>query len=136
RPNHRAAEDVAATTELLALLIERIAAREAERLELVDREAAPFADLTAQLDDWRELAETLRPRELLERLLDESGLAEHYAEDPRRRRSLEELVRAFALLDDPRLSPAEALYAIVNQAALTRGLEQLDASDDRVPIIT
>ena len=136
RPGHRAMLDVLATCDLLGVLLPRMAAAEAERRALVDREAEPFADLTAQLDDWRALAELARPAELLDQVLDESGLAENYAGEPRRRRSLEELVQAFKLLDDPRLEPAEALYAVVSHTALVRSLEQLDDRDDRVPIIT
>lgn len=136
RPGHRALLDVLATCDLLALLMPKVAAGEAERRALIEREAEPFAELTALLDDWRMLAETARPDELLDQVLDESGLAAYYAPDPRRGQTLRELVRAFKLLDDSRLEPAEALYAVVGHTALVRGLEQLDDADERVPIIT
>jgi DNA helicase-2/ATP-dependent DNA helicase PcrA len=136
RPDHRAMLDVEATCELLRLLLPRLAEHEAERRALLDREAEPFADLAGLLDDWRTLAESCRPAELLDQVLDESGLFAHYADDPRRSASLQELLRAFELLDQPSLPPVEALYQVVNQTALARGLEQLVEREDRVAIST
>src|SRR5437764_591243 len=76
------------------------------------------------------------PAWLLAQVLDESGLTAYYADDPRRSQTLRELIRAFELLDDSRLEPAEALYRVVSHTALARNLEQLDDSGDRVAIIT
>jgi DNA helicase-2/ATP-dependent DNA helicase PcrA len=136
QPSHRALPDVLATCDLLAVLLSRLEASEAQRQELVDREAAPFAELAEQLAEWRGLAEQLRPAELLERVLEQSGLVAHYRDEPRRSDNLRALVEALADLDQPALPPAEALYRVVGQATLQRGLEQPDPRLDRVAVIT
>jgi DNA helicase-2/ATP-dependent DNA helicase PcrA len=137
QPGHRAMLDTLATCDLLAHLIPKLEAREQERRVLLDREASPFADLAGLLDDWRrELVEECRPAELLDQVLDESGLIEYYANDQRRSQSLRELVRTFERHDRPELPPVEALYRVISQTALARSLEQLDRRDERVAITT
>ena len=86
QPDHRAMLDVEATCELLALLLPKVAEREVERRALLDREAEPFADLAGLLDDWRALAESCRPAELLDQVLDESGLVRLLRRRPAPRR--------------------------------------------------
>lgn len=135
-PSHRSKADVAATCDLLAELVPRVEAKAAERRALVAREKAPFAPLAESFQAWRSLAQQLRPAPLLERVLEESGLAQHYANEPRRLQHLQELIAIFQMRDETRLDPLSALTQIVNYAALVRNIDHLDENDDRVRIIT
>jgi DNA helicase-2/ATP-dependent DNA helicase PcrA len=133
RPDHRALADVRTTVGVLERIIPKLAEHEAARRDLIDRESEPFAELASLLEDWRQLA---RPADLLDQVLDESGLATYYASDEQRSISLRDLVRAFEQLDDHRRPPALALEQVMTQTALTRSLDRLGEIDDRVAIIT
>ena len=140
RPGHRAAADVAATSDLLAALAPRVAAGAASRRRLVAEHSALFAPLSQLLERWRLLAGRARPAELLQTILDESGLLDYYAtrhaDEPRRRAHLEELVRLFAQWDDGLDEPLAALEAATRRAALARQVDNLADGAERIPVLT
>jgi DNA helicase-2/ATP-dependent DNA helicase PcrA len=136
RPTHHAPDDVAATCDLLGQLVPLVERGAAGRRALIDREAHRFAELAERLESWRELAAQLRPRELLARMLEESGLLRQFADQPPRLRHLEELLLVFGVRDDPRQDAFDALCELLRYAALARNIDHLDVGDDRVPIVT
>jgi DNA helicase-2/ATP-dependent DNA helicase PcrA len=80
-----------------------------------------------------------RPPELLERILDESGLAEYYQQDrrePMRVENLKQLVAFCQQFDDP-LLPCEMAYReVVENVTLATDLDRQAALDDKLAILT
>ncbi len=136
RPTHRAEDDTLATLDLLKILVEKAGETAAARAALVSELGKPFLPLAEQIDRWREMARSVRPPILLERILDESGLLTHYAPARERATNLRELCTIFARLDGKILPPPIALAEIVQYAALARNVDQLGEDDDRVPVVT
>jgi DNA helicase-2/ATP-dependent DNA helicase PcrA len=136
RPNHRAADDVATTADLLAWIVERARRGADRRRALVARCGAPFETLARQFSAWRALLATTRPPALLARVLEESGQLERVAAEPARRQALRELVSIFESEDDPGQAPAAALRAALERAALATQVDLLASSEQRVPVLT
>ena len=138
-PTHKAMDDVRATVELLRLLIRRLEAGEATRRSAIAAATKSFAPLARRLDAWRDRARMERPHELLRRIIDESGLADHYAtqkDGAHRTKNLEELCLVVEANDQQNLPPAEALVQVLNVASLGNDLERRATDEDRVPILT
>lgn len=139
RPAHRAARDVEATAELLGHLVERVAVRTWERRALVAGEGAAFRPLAEKLAEWRRLSASLRPHELLERMLEESGLVARYEAEPQRVEHLRELVERWERHDTRHLGhlePPAALREMAGLAALARSVDQVDGAEERVLVLT
>jgi len=140
RPTHKASDDVAATAELLALLIPPVEKGAEERSAAVKRHRARFAPLAAELAEWRAGLETgLRPHAVLQRVLDEGGLLRHYANEEdgeKRLRRLEELAALLARFDNPETPARAALVQALGLAALGSDVERQAAEQDRVLILT
>ena len=139
QPTHRAADDVAATVELLLHLAGRLKDGEQYRRQLFLKHGAKFAALAQKLDHWRARMQVERPHELLARVLDESGLAAWYEGrkgEERRVENLKELLRLFTSLDEETLSPLESLLHILNQVALGNGADRQAGEEDRVMLLT
>ncbi len=139
QPTHRADADVAATVELLLQIKTKLEDGAAERKAAAARHAPKFKTLVAKLNYWRERMELERPPELLARVLEESGLQEHYlsSEDGEKRLlHLEELQRLFAKHDDTSLEPREALRNIMGIVALGTDADRQMAGEDRVLVLT
>ena len=139
QPTHRADADVAATVELLLLIKAKLEDGAAERTAAAARHAPKFRALAAKLDYWRQRMELERPPELLARVLEESGLLEHYLSEEdgeKRLRHLEELQRMFANHDDTSLEPREALRGIMGLVALGTDADRQMTGEDRVLLLT
>lgn len=136
RPSHRALADALATSDVLLLLSRQLAAGAPARRDLVARHGRPFRALAEQLARWRELAGSLRPAPLCERLLEESGLLDYYRPDPQRLANLDQFVQYLGERDDPTRPPADMLDDLTRRAALARDLDFLAADDPRIPILT
>jgi DNA helicase-2/ATP-dependent DNA helicase PcrA len=78
------------------------------------------------ISEWRELLPRVRPAQLMEKVVRESGLAAYYTKEPRRMENLRELYRTALSHDDLRLSPMQALESFTNFAALARNIDRLD----------
>jgi len=139
QPTHRADADVAATVELLLEIKQKLEAGAEERKAAAAKHAPKFRALSAKLGYWRERMELERPPELLARVLEESGLLEHYlsSEDGEKRlQHLEELQLLFAKHDDPTLEPREALRNVMGLVALGTDADRQMAGEDRVLVLT
>jgi DNA helicase-2/ATP-dependent DNA helicase PcrA len=135
-PSHKAMDDVRTTIELLAVLIPLVGCRADYRQALVYRYGEEFEELAEQMDNWRDTSQTMRPPDLLNKLLVESGLYKYYQSEEKRRQNLLHLVRIFQKRDDPDLHPDSALRSILEFTALAKNLDQVSQDDNQVPIIT
>ena len=138
-PTHRADSDVAATVELLQYLLPKLEAGAGARLDAVKKYGARFQPLAQVMTAWRERMTVDRPAELLERVLDESGLRKLYgrdAADAARREHLEELVALFKQFDDEALQPVDALLQVLSVASLAKEIDGQTADGSKVLLLT
>ena len=135
-PSHRAMDDVRTTIDLLGVLVPLVEHRADYRQALVYRYGDEFETLAEQMDDWRDASQTLRPSNLLDKLLVESGLYSYYQADEKRLQNLRYLARIFQERDDLALHPDTALRGILEFTALAKNLDQVSQDDNQVPIIT
>lgn len=135
-PSHKAMDDVQTTIDLLAVLIPLIEHKADYRQALVYRYGAAFEGLAEQMDNWRNASQTLRPSDLLDKLLVESGLYSYYQAEEKRLKNLLHLVQIFQERDEPDLHPDTALRSILEFTALAKNLDQVSQDDNQVPIIT
>ena len=135
-PSHKAMDDVKTTIDLLVFLVPLVERRADYRQALVYRYGDEFEILAEQMDHWRDASQTLRPSELLEKLLVESGLYSYYQADEQRLQNLRHLVHIFQERDDPTLHPDTALRDILEFTALAKNLDQVSQDDNQVPIVT
>jgi DNA helicase-2/ATP-dependent DNA helicase PcrA len=118
------------------VLIPLIREGASDRQRLVGAVGEPFAQLAAQLAEWRQAMKSVRPARLLERVLDESGLAKHYSHDPERLINLERLVAILEERDNWALHPETALRSVLEFASLAKNMDLVSDSDRKVPAIT
>ncbi|MEG3876028.1 3'-5' exonuclease [Microcoleus sp. herbarium7] len=135
-PSHKAMDDVRTTIDLLGLLIPLVERRADYRQALVYRYGAEFEKLAEQMEHWRDASQSLRPPDLLDKLLVESGLYSYYQAEEKRLANLRHLVQIFQERDDPALHPDTSLRSILEFTALAKNLEQVSQDDNQVPIIT
>ncbi len=136
KPTHRAAEDVRATWDLLQALFPNIEETSAQRMRTVEKHGKAFAELAGLFDGWRLSAPELRPPELLDLVLKESGLRVYYQKEPRRAANLAELLRLFRVRDDPGLDPQISLRVLLEFTSLARNIDAYSQADNRLPILT
>jgi DNA helicase II / ATP-dependent DNA helicase PcrA len=135
-PSHKAMDDVRTTIDLLGVLVP-LAERTAEyRQAVVYRYGDEFETLAEQMDDWCEASQILRPSDLLDKLLTESGLYSYYKADEKRLQNFRYLVRIFQERDDLALHADTALRSIIEFTALAKNLDQVSQDDNQVPIVT
>ncbi len=143
RPSHRALADALATAEILLRLSPQLAAGARDRQNLIARHGKPFLPIAEKLASWREHSHTLRPPDLCQRILDESGLRD-LGDDreslgstlDRRHANLDRFIEFFQRHDDPARPPADLLAELTNRAALARNLDFLATDDASIPILT
>jgi len=135
-PSHKAMDDVRTTIDLLGVLVPLVERRADYRQALVYRYGGEFEILSEQMDDWRDASQTLRPSDLLNKLLVESGLYSYYQPDEKRLQNLRHLVSIFQERDDLALHPDTALRGILEFTALAKNLDQVSQDDNQVPVVT
>lgn len=135
-PSHKAMDDVRTTIDLLAVLMPLVGRRADYRQALVYRYGEEFEELAEQMENWRDASQIMRPSELLDKLLVESGLYKYYKLQEKRRQNLLHLVGIFQEQDNPDLHPDTALRSILEFTALAKNLDQVSQNDNQVPIIT
>ena len=135
-PTHKAMDDVLTTIDLLAVLIPLVERRVDYRQALVYRYGEEFEGLAEQIDNWRDASQTMRPWELLDRLIVDSGLYGYYQSEEKRQQNIFRLVQLFREKDDLNLHPDTALRSIIEFTALAKNLDQVSQNDNQVPIIT
>jgi len=136
KPAHRATDDVRTTWDLLQALAPKIQGSAAERMRTVEKHGKAFGDLARLFDGWREAGAVARPLELLDRVLEESGLLAYYQKEPNRAANLGELRRVFRERDDLKLDPETSLRVLLEFTALARNLDTYSEADNRLPILT
>ncbi|MDX2129166.1 MAG: 3'-5' exonuclease [Chloroherpetonaceae bacterium] len=78
RKSHRAYEDCLTTVELLEKLVEKIQKYQSERIQFLNEVKPKFLWLSNQISIWKKEMYNLRPAQLLEKIIYESGLWEFY----------------------------------------------------------
>ncbi len=136
--SHDAAEDVAATVELLHYLLPLVRAGAAIRRKLVSEIGDKFKPLAMQLAEWRIAATEYPPGKLLEQVLVESRLWDYYQSRGEQARldNLQILLDRFARPDEVNLPYETALRTQVEQMALARNIDFLAITENRVVITT
>lgn len=135
-PTHKAMDDVRTTINLLGVLVPLAEHRADYRQALVYRYGDEFETLAEQMEDWRDASQILRPSDLLDKLLVESGLHSYYQSDEKRLQNLRHLVSIFQERDDLALHSDTALRGILEFTALAKNLDQVSQGDNQVPIVT
>jgi DNA helicase-2/ATP-dependent DNA helicase PcrA len=134
--SHRALADTLATADVLLALRKPLAAGQKARRRLVKKFGKSFRPLSVMFQQWREDMERIRPAELARRVLADSGLAAHYAEDSGRTEHLATLLEFFNDNEIPDAAPLPALEELVAKSALARNIDHLDPDDPKIPVIT
>lgn len=135
-PEHRAKEDAYCTFDLLHYLTKTIKKDTMARGRVVSKYGRTFQPLANLIHSWRNQTKIKRPPELLDIVLRESGLGDYYEEDKKRISYINELRQIFRQRDNPELDPWTSLLELINFAALSRNIDYLSDSDNRIPIIT
>lgn len=139
KPTHQAMDDVLATVELLQRVCGELREHQDLRRGTVAAHEKQFVALARRVEQWRERMTVERPGELLRRVIDESGIADHFAaeKDGRKRlMNLEELCRLFERNDLPHIPPQDALVQMLGVASLGNDVERQASEEDRVAILT
>lgn len=137
--SHNAEDDVLACWDLLDYLKNDLAAGANSRAKLFSAFSKNFISLASDLARWQLIAKVKRPAELLEDILNESGLIDYYSQDAnaeKRLKSLAVLKRLFADLDEKDLSPKESLLKILSYGSLVKNIDFLGLDEGKVPIVT
>jgi DNA helicase-2/ATP-dependent DNA helicase PcrA len=137
-PTHRAIGDVATTIEVLKNLIPSLTSTTLKRRQLVGRYVSAFKPLALQIESWKAGARNLRPADILQLVLKESGLLDYYQkrEEPKRLVHLSQLEQIFRARDDSKKLPEEALSSLVEFVALAKNIDYFSKDENKVPIIT
>ena len=135
-PTHRATDDVLCTVDLLQVLIPMLQKDSARRRDMVSKHGKSFWTIANQIEDWRQKMVELRPPDLLNFILADSGLEDLYGDKTMRIENLQQLKQVFAFRDDLNLHPETSLREIIKFSALAKNVDFLADTDNRVPIIT
>jgi len=139
KPTHQAADDVRTTVALLMVLAARLRESAPDRAEAVRTLGPRFRPHAERIEAWRDASFHERPAELYNRILDESGLREHYATGPeglRRTAHLEELGGIFEKLDSAGADPRQTLLDGLNLTSLGTDMDRFRDGADLVPVLT
>ncbi|MGE5574108.1 MAG: 3'-5' exonuclease [Bacteroidota bacterium] len=93
----------------------------------------PFAKL---VDGWRAKARTERPSDLLQEILETSGIRRRYAKEPNRLDNLDTLCHFFRIKDEREMEPWDALQHLTKLCAISTNVDLIADDDNRVPVIT
>ena len=135
-PTHKATDDVLCTVDLLHELIPKLKEDSASRRALVSKHGKSFWAIANQINDWQTKMAELRPVELLNLILIDSGLEDLYSNKGMRTQNLDQLRQVFTFRDDLNLHPETSLREIIKFSALAKNVDFLADTDNRVPIIT
>jgi DNA helicase-2/ATP-dependent DNA helicase PcrA len=136
---HDAQDDVSATVDLLAILIDRLRKDSPARAKVWQAHSGKFLKLAGLIDGWQKTAAENRPAAALEKIWEESGLGEYYIKEKdgkKREQSIIELAKVFEERDKPELRADVSLRELIHYAALVRDINFLGLENGRVPIVT
>jgi DNA helicase-2/ATP-dependent DNA helicase PcrA len=137
-PTHRAIDDAIAVAELVKILIPKLTAGSALRAQHAFEYGVYFKTFAACFEQWRKKLDDARPQVILERVLEESGLREHWHKQKNgneRVAHLKDLSQRFSASElDRKDNARESLQFLLEQASL--GFGGLKIAEEKVPIIT
>lgn len=136
---HDAKDDVLATAELLAVLVEKLKAGQEQRAELFKKFSKKFIQISVLINSWEKKAREERPAKFLKRIWEESGLRKFYDQDVEKNeriKSIRTLIEIFKQKDDNSKPPETALRELINFGSLNRDIDFLGLDGGKIPIIT
>ncbi len=135
---HHALDDALAVTTLIKHLVPKISEGVALREQHLFEHNGYFDTFSRHFEKWQKGMDGARPQVILERVLDESGLREHWHKQKdgnERLLHLNELSQRFSTLElDKKSNPKESLQFILEQSALGFGV--IKVNGEKVPILT
>ena len=139
RSSHDAMDDICATSEILLFAIEHnIRPYTEKRRAFMVKWQETFDDMAAKISSFRRDAQTMRPWQLLGKIVVDIGIDTYYREhgEARRIENLRDLFRQARDMDEKEVRPLDALLRFLNYTALSN--TNLDALTKRqqIPIIT
>jgi len=133
---HHALSDADFTAQLLGRIVTELAEGQLQRKALVTKYGGQFRDLARALARWREQSSKMQPADLLQAVLDESGLLVHYADEPHRLRNLHDLVSFFRVNDTLETPSLTGLRNVMSKVSLARNVDHVGPADRRPLVIT
>jgi DNA helicase-2/ATP-dependent DNA helicase PcrA len=136
---HDARDDVLATVDLLAILVERLKEKQSQRAEIFQEYSKKFIKLSSQIKRWKKAVKENRPAEALEYIWEDSGLKDYYAQDSekeKREASIKTLVKFFNDRDNPDRPADIALRELINFGSLNKDITFLGLDKGKVPVVT
>ena len=139
RSSHDALDDIRATADILHFAVEKnILPRAEERRGFIREWSAKFSPLAERLESLRAEATTLRPHQLIAKIVVDLGIDAYYHKQREEQRveNLRSLYVQAQELDDVSISAQDSLTRFLQYTALSN--TELDASSRRqeIPIIT
>jgi DNA helicase-2/ATP-dependent DNA helicase PcrA len=139
KATHDAADDVMATVDLLAVLINKLKINSDARSELFKKYSGKFIQLSSLINNWEPIVKEKRPAEALEYIWNNSGLKDYYENDEakeRRFKSIDTLIQLFKERDDLNRSPEVVIRELINYASLTKDINFLGLDQGKIPVVT
>lgn len=139
KATHDAMADAVATAGLLRLLVEKLETNSSGRRELFKKYSEKFIQLSSLINSWESAVRELRPSEALDYIWNNSGLKDHYQNDPakdRRFKSIETLVQLFKDKDDAARPPDVVMRELINYASLVKDINFLGLDQGKIPVVT
>lgn len=137
-PTHRAIADAIAVADLVSILIPKLVEGTTLRAQHAFEYGAYFKHFAARFELWRKKLDDARPQIILERVLEDSGLREHWRKQNdgnERLIHLGDLSQRFSLSElDRKSNPRESLQFLLEQSTLGFGGQKV--VEEKVPIIT
>lgn len=136
---HDAFDDIRATAEILHYVVEHdVRPHEKERRTYIAKWKDGFEDFAMHMHAFREAAGTLRPWQLLGRIVVDAGIDAYYRarREEQRIENLRDLFRQARDFDDPSMRPMDAVLRFLRYATLST--TELDAlsTHPKIPILT
>ncbi|MDH7496187.1 MAG: 3'-5' exonuclease [Bacillota bacterium] len=135
-PTHKALDDVLCTCDLLRELMPLITKGASDRQTVVLRHSQYLEPFARLVDGWRAKARTERPPDLLDEILETSGIRRRYAKERNRLDNLDTLCHFFRVKDEHDLEPWDALQHLTKMCAISTNVDLIADDDNRVPVIT
>lgn len=136
---HDARDDVVATADLLAVLVEKLEKNSSTRVRLWQEHSYRFLKLATSIDSWQKIVLENRPKEAMKKIWYDSGLADYYSEDKekdKRFSSIEELGKIFKERDNIKKRSEVSLRELIHYASLVRDINFVGLEQGKIPIVT
>jgi DNA helicase-2/ATP-dependent DNA helicase PcrA len=136
---HDAVDDVLGTLDLLKFLTPKLTIGSGQREALFTNFKKYFIKSAADFARWQLLAKSKMPAEILDIILNESGLGDLYRDQPagpKKLQTLATLKDVFKGLEAPGLAPQLCLRQTLAYSSLAKNIDFLGLEGGKIPIVT